>query len=227
MKKLIIPALAALLSLPMQAQNCDIFIPYEEGTVLTYTSYNAKGKEVGQSRQTLVSRTEDAGATVFLMRQENLSDKKAEPVEFTYRCEGDRFIIDMNSFVDPKQQESYKDMQMDITFESIDIPKGVTPGTSLKDGSVTMKVVSDSPINIQTKVLITNRKVEAIESVTTPAGTFECLKISQTITTDMGMMKITIKSVDWIAKNIGNVKSETYNKQDKMVGSQVLTAIVK
>jgi hypothetical protein len=227
MKKLFLCALIAASALSLKAQNCDLYIPFEEGTVLSYTDYNAKGKSIGEQRQTLVSRTEEAGATVFVMRQENPLDKKAKPVDMTFRCEGDRFIIDMNSFVDPKTQDSYKDVKVDMTAESIDIPFGATPGTKLKDGNVILKVVSDSPINMATKVFITNRKVEAIESVTTEAGTFECLKISQTVTTDMGFMKMTINTIDWVAKNVGSVKSETYNKQNKLMGSRKLTGITK
>lgn len=226
MKQLFLMAIIAILSGHVNSQNCEVYIPFEEGTELSFTSYNAKGKAIGEHRQTLISKTEEAGATVFVIRQENLSDKKAQPIDLKYRCEGDRFVIDMKSFLDQKQQET-KDMQMDITFESIDIPFGAKPGTKLKDGNVIMKVVSDSPINISTKVYITNRKVEAVETVTTPAGTFECLKISQTITTDMGLVKMTVNSVDWLAKNVGSVKSETYNKQNKLMGSQVLTSIKK
>lgn len=227
MRKILLLAVIAIFPLENYAQNCDLYIPFKEGTVLNYTSYNAKGKEIGQSRQTLLSKSEENGATNFVVRQENLSDKDAKPVDLKYSCTGDRFIIDMSSFLDPKQQESYKDMQVDMTFESIDIPSGVTAGTTLKDGNIVIKVVSDSPINISTKIYITNRKVNAIETITTPAGSFECIKISQTITTDMGIMKLSFNTIEWLSKNVGSVKSETYNKQNKMVSYQQLTGITK
>lgn len=227
MKKLLVLVVITILSFEVYSQNCDLYIPFEEGTILSYSNYNPKGKTIGESRQTLISRTEETGATVFVIRQENLSDKKSQPVDLKYRCEGDRFVVDMSSFLDPNQQESYKDMKVDITFESIDIPTGVKPGTALKDGNIIMNIVSDSPVNISTKIYITNRKVDAIENITTPAGTFECLKISQTTTTDMGIMKLTFNTVEWMAKNVGTVKSETYNKQNKMVGYQLLTGLKK
>lgn len=227
MKKLLFLVVFAFFTTVTFTQNCDLYIPFEEGTVLSYTNYNPKGKAIGEHRQTLISKTEEPGATVFIVRQENLSGKKEQPVDLKYRCEGDRFVVDMSNFLDSKQQESYKDMQVDITFESIDIPFGAQPGTTLKDGFVIMKVVSDSPINISTKIYITNRKVEAIESITTPAGTFECLKITQTLTTDMGIMKLTFNSVEWMAKNVGSIKSETYNKQNKLVGYMLLTGLKK
>ncbi len=227
MKKFTILFILAILSFDFFGQNCDLYIPFKEGTVLYYTNYNAKGKETGSHKQTLISRSEQAGATVYIVRHENLSDKKDKPADLKYKCEGDRFIIDMSSFIDPKQQESYKDMDVEMTFESIDIPVNAKPGTKLKDGNVIMKVTSDSPINLSTKIYITNRVIESIENITTPAGTFECMKIKQTITTDMGIMKVTINSVEWLTKNVGAIKSETYNKQNKLIGHMQLTKIAQ
>jgi hypothetical protein len=227
MKNLLLLALFAIFSSITFAQNCDLYIPYEEGTVLNYTTYNPKGKATGEHRQTLISKMEEAGGTNFVIRQENLTDKKVGPIDLKFRCEGDRFIVDMSNYIDPKTMESYKDMKVDMTVESIDIPIGAVPGMALKDGSIAMTIVSESPINMSTKIYMTNRKVEAIESVTTPAGTFECLKISQTLTTDMGIMKIAFNTIDWMAKNVGSVKSETYNKQNKLVSYQLLTGLKK
>jgi len=71
-------------------------------------------------------------------------------------------------------------------------------------------------------VWITNRKVEAIEDITTPAGTFTCYKISSDVETKM-MMKISIKSVEWYAKNVGTVRTESYNNNGKLTGYTLLT----
>ena len=70
----------------------------------------------------------------------------------------------------------------------------------------------------------TNRKVEARESYTCPAGTFECLVISQTTQTKM-VMKIETSSKEWYAKEIGMVRSEFYNKKGVLKGYSLLTAI--
>lgn len=62
---------------------------------------------------------------------------------------------------------------------------------------------------------VTNRKVEARESVTTTAGTWDCYKISYkskiTIKT-MGIgMPINIDGTEWYAPGFGVVKTESKN----------------
>lgn len=49
-------------------------------------------------------------------------------------------------------------------------------GQQLKDASFTMEMTGPLPVTISSN--ITNRKVEALEKVTTPAGTFDCVKVS-------------------------------------------------
>jgi hypothetical protein len=73
---------------------------------------------------------------------------------------------------------------------------------------------------------VSNRKVEAVENLTTPAGTFECYKISFDVATKM-MINVKSKGVEWFAKGIGMVKNETYDSNGKLLGSNVLTSIKK
>lgn len=68
------------------------------------------------------------------------------------------------------------------------------------------------------------------ENVTTPAGSWNCFRI----TSDALMrMKIGIgipmhfKIVEWFAPGFGIVKTEDFNKNDKLAGTMVLTSITK
>jgi len=75
-------------------------------------------------------------------------------------------------------------------------------------------------------VNVSNRKVEAVESLTTPAGTFECYKISYDVATKM-MINVKTKGVEWFSKGVGMVKSETYDSAGKLLGSNVLASVKK
>ena len=75
-------------------------------------------------------------------------------------------------------------------------------------------------------ISISNRKVEAAENLTTPAGTFECYKISCDVAIKM-MINVKTKSIEWYAKGVGMVKSESYNTDGKLMGSNVLTSFKK
>jgi hypothetical protein len=65
--------------------------------------------------------------------------------------------------------------------------------------------------------------VEALENMTTPAGTFKCYKIASTIETK-SMISITTHTVEWMAKDVGVVRSENYNKKGKLTSYMVLTS---
>jgi hypothetical protein len=73
-------------------------------------------------------------------------------------------------------------------------------------------------------VKVYDRKVEAVEDVTTPAGTFSCYKLSYTVESKT-MFTIIAKSTDWIAKRVGVVRSESFDKNGKLTGYMVLKSM--
>jgi hypothetical protein len=90
---------------------------------------------------------------------------------------------------------------------------------------MTMKVKSNGMQIMTMNFKITDRKVEAIEDITTDAGTFSCYKMSQNTTMNMGFINKTFKSIDWIAENVGSVRSESYNESGKLQSYRVLKSI--
>jgi hypothetical protein len=72
-------------------------------------------------------------------------------------------------------------------------------------------------------LVVSDRKVEGKESVTTPAGTWECFKISgkNKITMKMGPVGIpmNIESTEWFAPGFGVVKTESKS------GSTLITVV--
>ncbi len=211
------------------AQDCTSFFPQEEGTQLLLKSYNKKDKLESIVRQTLVSKKNEGGAMIYEVHQETADDKDELLMEndYVFRCEDGRFIIDMKTVMPDEQLEAYEGMEMDVETESIDIPADAKPGEELKDGYISIKVHTGSPVTINMKVSIKDRNVEATEEVTTPAGTFECLKISQKVISDVGFVTVSTNNVIWYAENIGTVRSETYKDNGKLIGYQVLEDIQK
>ena len=70
---------------------------------------------------------------------------------------------------------------------------------------------------------ITNRKVEGKESVTTPAGTFECYKISYDMFSKMSIMKMNFKNIEYLSENSGVVRTESYRSNGSLMSYTVLT----
>jgi len=97
-------------------------------------------------------------------------------------------------------------------------------GTTTKDGNISIKVSSQGMTIMNMVVRIYDRKVEAVEDITTPAGTFSCYKMSSTIETKT-MFSVVAKSVDLVARKVGPVRSETYDKDGKLASYMILTSL--
>jgi len=139
-------------------------------------------------------------------------------------CNAGTIIMDMRKFIPEEQKKAMGDFEMKIESENLEIPSKLSVGQQLKDGSVTM-TASNSPIPMKMTVKITDRKVEAKETVTTPAGTFECFKISSksTMTNQMGMtMTFEFTNIEWLSEKVGMVKSESIGKNGKSNGTAIL-----
>ena len=77
---------------------------------------------------------------------------------------------------------------------------------------------------------ITNRKVEQQETLSLPAGSFDCYKITYATTIKVKMMgigfPIHMQVTEWFAPKLGRmVKSETYTKNGKLAGTTQLESI--
>lgn len=226
MKKNLLIGLVVMLSLQLKAQDCESYFPLNEGSEVELHSFDAKGKLTGKSIQKLVSKEETADGLEIIVHQTVLDskDKNQGENDLKYVCSGGTFYIDMNSMMSPQQKEGYEGTNVEVNTENLDIPSNPTVGQTLQDGYIEMKIVSESPVNMSMRIDVTNRKVEAIEDVTTPAGTFKCYKISQDVNTKAGFIKTTVQSISWYSKNAGVVKSESYNK-GKLMGKEELASI--
>ncbi len=211
----------------IQAQECKAYIPYEEGTQSELTQYDKKGKVIGLVKQEVKTVEHNGNTSVFTVKQRfEEPGSKEEPfeTEITFKCVDGVFYIDMSGYMDQQQMDAYKDMEVKLTMDEINIPSSYEIGQNLKDGNIRMEVTG-APIPINVTVSVVNRKVEAQESLKTPAGTFDCVKISQDIVTK-SIMNMTVNSVEWYAEGVGVVKSQTFRK-GKLMGYSELTNFKK
>jgi hypothetical protein len=107
---------------------------------------------------------------------------------------------------------------MKVEGENLEYPSTLSVGQSLKDGTITV-TAENSPMPINITLNILNRKVEAKETITTPLGTFETFKITSNsvMKTKMGIsMTMEYESTEWLAKDVGVVKSESFRKGKSM-----------
>lgn len=65
------------------------------------------------------------------------------------------------------------------------------------------------------------------ETITTPAGTYNCVKYSSDTEVSSTMFKSKSKSTMYMAKNVGMVKMESYDDKGKLQSKQLLTSFGK
>jgi len=224
-KRMIFSALILLFPVLLFAQDCKFYYPKTKGAQLEYKSFDGKDKLTGSSIQLIKELTVDDNQMTVLVETQSF-DKKGKDLgtkEFVAKCENGIYSVDMKSFMDAQTMEAYKEMDVKIKSENLEIPANLNIGDDLKDGKLDISIYSDGMKIMGMTTDITQRKVEAKEEVTTDAGTFDCYKITYTITVKT-MFSVRMEAAEWIAEGIGNIKSETYSK-GKSMGYTLLTSI--
>jgi hypothetical protein len=227
MKKLLLLFTISLLMGSLKAQDCIFYYPKTKGAVLEYKSFDKKDKLTSRSTQKVKDITE-TGNTIKATIEFQSFDAKGKDLginEYDVKCENGVYSVDMRSFLDAQTMAAYKDMKVDITSNSLEMPTQMKVGDQLKEGKLVVSISSEGMPIMTMTTSITDRKVEAKESVTTEAGTFDCFKITYTITTKM-MIGMRFEVAEWYADGVGSVKTESYSKGNKM-SSTILTSIKK
>lgn len=206
---------------------CNEFYHLREGSEWTMESYNEKGKLSGSNKQTVTSFEGEANAFKAGVHMV-VYDKKGKEVtqgDLEFKCENGTMLIDMRNFINEEQLKAFQNYEMKVEAENLEMPSALSVGQTLKDGQVTLTVIN-SPIPMTMSVSITDRKVVGKESITTPAGTFDCYKITSnsTIHSKMGItMTVEMSAIEWLAPRVALVKSESYRK-GKLQGYTLLTS---
>ncbi|NND16360.1 MAG: hypothetical protein HKN52_10810 [Eudoraea sp.] len=205
------------------SQDCSTFFPMNEGTKFQITVYDKKD-EVSGIMDYVVKEVGGNTATMFYEMHDE-KGKMLNSSEYSMNCSDDGVTIDFSSMMSPEILGQYEDMEVEMTGTDLLYPNNLSTGQSLPDADVFM-TVKMPPINLKMNMNFFNRKVEGKESVTTPAGTFDCYLITYDSEAKMGF-KMTNTNKLWLSEGHGMVLQETYNKKGKLIGKSVLTAFNK
>lgn len=212
------------------SQNCTLYIPNSVGTELHYQMTNGKGKIEGSYTHKVISIKESGGRTTIEMLQTFMDPSSPDDIlmqdTIRFHCKDNVFYIDMDKYVNQEQMEAFKGMEIKVVTEDLMYPPKLSTGQILKDGSIRIEMETGM-MNMSMTTNIINRKVEAYETITTPAGNFKCYKISEDIESKMGFVNMTLHNVVWIVKDIGTIRSESYNKKGKLDGVTELVKIIR
>jgi hypothetical protein len=228
MKRKIILASAGILLLayPAWTQDCTFFYPMEKGTIIELQHFDSKAKLSGTTRQEIVDKQIHDGAITLTIKNTFLDKKGKELMtsDLTMECRDGVFTFDMDQYLNEEMLAGMKNMKFTIEGDNLEFPSSMKVGEKLRDGTIKLLVKDMPMMNMSTTVY--NRKVEAIEEVTTKAGTFECYKISYDILTD-AIIDIQSSAIEWIARDVGAVRTESYDQNGKLAGYSELVSLEK
>lgn len=230
MKSCLVFLLALGFSATSMAQNkCKGYFPFESGVRMEYTSYDKKGAPQFQSSSKVVKveNTTD-GVLEALIETKTTDEKGNTPVDgqFKMRCKDNTLFMDMSSILGPQGASAFASLEVSITGDDLQLPANLTPGQTLPDATAQIKAGSGGVSLITMNMTVRDRKVVAKETLLTPAGSFDCIKITYVTETKMLGTKA-IDTAIWYAEGVGMVRQESYDKKGFLESKMELTKFEK
>lgn len=223
-KYTLLPLFFALIIFQSHAQCSNPFYQFKEGMVMEIENYDDNGKPQGKNETWVISWSETPSGYEATLAYK-LFDKKGKQYaegEYKAECVDGLIRIQMNAFIPDESMQAFKDMEMEMKMDNLEFPSDLNVGQTLKDASFEM-AAKNSPMPMKFNFTITDRKVEGKENVTTPAGTFDCFKISEKTHSKMMISNTEFTTIQYIAEKYGAVKTETYRSNGKLMGYSLLT----
>jgi len=198
MKK-ILPLLFCLaLTTRLFAQDCTQFVYMQKGKTIESTAYNAGGSVMSKSIHHVLDVTTSNGTTLATVEMEHF-DKEGKSTgknTVTFKCNGGVFYFDMSAMGGGKGVK--------FSATNMEYPANMRVGDHLKDVEIKMQMAT---MTVNSKIV--NRQVVSKESITTPAGTWDALKITYQTKVDMPNMPAnmgTQTTTEWYVPNFGVVQ---------------------
>ena len=200
----------------LPAQDCKNYYFFQNAKVIEMTITNKKGEPSGKQVYTVTSAT-NSGSTATAVVNSEMFDKKGKSItkaDMNVKCNGGVMMMDMKIFIPSQQAEQFNKAEATASNVFLEYPSNMKAGDNLKDGNFNMEI-NNNGLKQTLNMVIDNRKVESKESVTTPAGTWDCFKISfhskLNIKTGPIGIPMNIEGTEWFAPGFGIVKSESKN----------------
>jgi hypothetical protein len=173
MKKIVILIITVLMFVTVVSAD-DVFFPSKKGMILTTANFSPKGKLEGYIRMSVknVTGSSENGTVVYTVQALNkkmLPEKpKGEAPEYVAPIAGGVVELSMEPWA---ALSGGKDIK--ITGTQMVMPSKLAPGDKIKDSHVSM-TLNMAVSKVTADVATTGQKCTGIETVTVPAGTFEC-----------------------------------------------------
>lgn len=217
--------------LVLVSADCDDFAWFKKGVLMEYETKGSGAEKEFVTRMKVESLRNEGNkriATVLASTSVN-----EDELELDYICAGNQIYFDLTGMLRTQMEKmGAQGADVNFSFEGglTSFPKNMYPGMQLEDAVFRMVANAGMSDFVVTSYL-TDRTVEKRENVTTPAGTFNCIKVVGKRTTRMnilGMDRVAGKPITeelWIAPKVGVVKSVAKNDKGKVETVQELITL--
>lgn len=189
------------------------------------TTYNKNKKKTGSIQYEVLFSEEENGVIVFTFGYKGFDEEDAQLYvgEFTGACSDNNFTTSFSgTFGDIISQTA--NMEVEVSGDMVQYPHVMKAGDKLPDANVELISKVENGLSLlKVTSEIFNRKVVGKETIITPAGSFECVKITYDAKVKLLLTK-TISVVEYLAEDIGIVRSEQYDKKGNLTGYTELTS---
>lgn len=144
-------------------------------------------------------------------------------LDVQYKISGEKIIISFKEMMNSALAQMGK---VEVTEVSGDLSYPLTLEPDKQYDGVSMKVKGNiQGMDMNLEILMENRRAEGKESVTVPAGTFECIKvIEENVVRVMGQDQIS-EITSWYAPGTGMVKQYTNSMNGMITNTMELVKI--
>nr|WP_295866143.1 hypothetical protein [uncultured Chitinophaga sp.] len=215
----------------LSAQDCAGYYYLLNNAQVEMTVYDGSNAPIGKTlykvsnvRKEATGTVSDFTATVF-----DKSDKMITTSQGSFKCSGDGVAIDMKVGMPSLSQLKDLKMQAKTTDAFLNYPANMQVGQELKGGTFEM-AGNMGGMEVGVAYTVNNRKVVGKEKITTPAGSWNCFKISYNLSFKMQMLgnsvPMELTATEWFAPGFGVVKTVSY-REGKEAGSTMITSFKK
>ncbi|MBA3901630.1 MAG: hypothetical protein H0X62_15745 [Bacteroidetes bacterium] len=210
------------------SQVCEQMKHLQNEATYSYKSFDAKGKLTSTSQNSVVRVNNEGDKVEAIVSNETL-DHKGKSVssgEVTIICQNNVIYLDLRSMINPQNMKGMENMEVKIEENQLELPSNLIVGDKLKDGVLKMTISNEGQQIAVIEMKIHNRTVEGQEEITTDAGSFDTWKIKyemEMVTTTIIPLRIISSGIDWYSLEYGTIKTETYNRKEKLTGYSELS----
>jgi hypothetical protein len=214
MYKLLLLLGAVVCSLATYSQDCNGYYFLQNNKTVEMAIYDKKGEQSGKQVYSVTNASTSGNETTADLKSEmfNKKGKSMATSQAKVKCNGGVMMMDMKMSM--PQQPGAPSNNTDVKAENIYIeyPNDMNVGDDLKNASMHMDI-DNNGMKQSIDMEVFDRKVEAKEKITTPAGSWDCYKISFKSNFRMKTMGIgvpmKIEGIEYFAPGFGIVKTQS------------------